>query len=114
MNITRGLIFRCLLNKIWKSKRKCADSLITRNKKLDILITCSPSITLDYNIPIINLSTINFNQKELNQLKMGLDYSFVDKNKHVKMNIAASMENVAEAVDKDPDNKQREDFHELL
>ena len=87
---------------------------MTKNKKLDILITCSPSITLDYNIPIINLSTINFNQKELNQLKMGLDYSFVDKNKHVKMNIAASMENVAEAVDKDPDNEQREDFHELL
>ena len=71
-------------------------------------------MTLDYNIPIINLSTINFNQKELNQLKMGLDYSFVNKNKHVQTNIAASMENVVEAVDKDLDNEQREDFHELL
>ena len=71
-------------------------------------------MTLDYNIPIINLATINFNQKELNQLKMGLDYSFVDKNKHVQTNIAASMENVVEAVDKDLDNEQREDFHELL
>ena len=45
---------------------------------------------------------------------MGLDYSFVDKNKHVQTNIAASMENVVEAVDKDLDNEQREDFHELL
>ena len=71
-------------------------------------------MTLDYNIPIINLSATNFNQKELNQLKMGLDYSFVDKNKHVQTNIAASMENVVEAVDKDLDNEQREDFHELL
>ena len=45
---------------------------------------------------------------------MGLDYSFVDKNKLVKKNIATSMENVAETVDKDLDNEQREDFHELL
>ena len=45
---------------------------------------------------------------------MGLDYSFFDKNKHVKKNIGTTMENVAEAVDKDLDNKQREDFHELL
>ena len=45
---------------------------------------------------------------------MGLDYSFVDKNKSVKKKIAASMENVAEAVDKDLDNEKREDFHELL
>ena len=90
------------------------DSFIIKNKKLDRLITYSPSITPDYNMPIINLSTINLNQKELNQLKMGLDYSFIDKNKHVKKNIATSMENVAEAVDKDLDNEQREDFHELL
>ena len=41
---------------------------------------------------------------------MGLDYSVVDQNKQVKKNIAASMENVAEAVDKE----QEEDFHELL
>ena len=45
---------------------------------------------------------------------MRLDYSFVDKNKHVKKNIATSMENIAEAVDKDLDNKQREDFGGLL
>ena len=115
ITITGGLIFRCLLNKvIWKSKRKRMDSFTTKNKKLDRLITYSPSITPDYNISIINLSTINLNQKELNQLKVGLDYSFVDKNKHVKKNIATSMENVAEAVDKDLDNEQREDFHELL
>ena len=90
------------------------DSFITKNKKLERLITYSPSITPDYNISIINLLTINLNQKELNQLKMGLDYSVVDQNKQVKKNIAASMENVAEAVDKDLDKEQEEDFHELL
>ena len=45
---------------------------------------------------------------------MGVDYSFVDKNKHVKKNIAASIEHVAGAVDKDLDNEKRKDFHELL
>ena len=45
---------------------------------------------------------------------MGQDYSFLDKNKHAKKDIAASMESVAEALDKDLDNKKREDFHELL
>ena len=74
-----------------------------------------PSITLDYNIPSINLSTIHLNQKELNQLKMELDYSSVDKNnKRVKKNIAASIESVTEAVDKKLDNEKREDLHELL
>ena len=90
------------------------DSFITKNKKLERLITYSTSITPDYNISIINLLTINLNQKELNQLKMGLDYSVVDQNKQVKKNIAASLENVAEAVDKDLDKEQEEDFHELL
>ena len=52
ITITGGLIFRCLLNKIiWKSKCKRMDSFITKNKKLDRLITYSPSITPDYNIP---------------------------------------------------------------
>ena len=45
---------------------------------------------------------------------MGLDYTFVDKNKRVKENIAANMESVIEAVDKDIDNEKWEDFHELL
>ena len=45
---------------------------------------------------------------------MGRDYSFVDKNKHVKKNIAASTENVVEAVPKGLDSEKREDFHELL
>ena len=72
MTITGRLIFKCLLNKIiWTSKCKRMDSFITKKKKLDRLITHSPSITPDYNILIINLSTINLNQKELNQLKWG-------------------------------------------
>ena len=113
--ITGRLIFKCLLNKIiWTSKCKRMNSFITKNKKLDRLITCNPSITPDYNIPIINLSIIYLNVKELNQLKMGRDYSFLDKNKHVKKNIAASTENVVEAVVKGLESKKREDFHELL
>ena len=45
---------------------------------------------------------------------MGLDYSFIEKNKHVKKKIAASMENVVEAADNDLHSKIKEDFQELL
>ena len=106
MTIAGRLIFKRVPNKIiWTSKRKRMDS----NRKMD-----SPSITPNYSIPIINFSTTHSTQKQLNQLKIGLDYSFVDENKHAKMNIAASMESLAEAVVKGLDNKKREDFHEIL
>ena len=84
------------------------------NRKMDRLISYSPSILPNYNITVINFSTTHSIQKQLNQLKIGLDYSFVDENKYVKMNIAASMESLAEAVVKGLDNEKREDFHELL
>ena len=119
INITGRVIFKCLLNKIiWTSTRKRIDSFIKkkkkRKKKNGQINNILPFHNTRLQHPIINLSTIHLNQKELNTLKMRLDYSFVDKNKHVKKNIAASMENVAEAVDKDLDNENREDFHELL
>ena len=63
---------------------------------------------------MLHMYMLKLNQKELNQLKMGVDYSFVDKNKHVKKNIAASIEHVAGAVDKDLDNEKGKDFHESL
>ena len=111
MTIAGRLIFKGVPNKIiWTSKRKRMDS----NRKMDRLISYSPSILPNYNITVINFSTTHSTQKQLNQLKIGLDYSFVDENKYVKMNIAASMESLAEAVVKGLDNEKREDFHEHL
>ena len=78
MTITGCLIFKCLLdNIIHLNINRWIHLLRKKNKKLGRLITYSPLITPDYNIPIINLPAIHLNQKGLNQLKMGLDYSFV-------------------------------------
>ena len=85
ITIIGRLILKCLQNKIiCTSKRNRMESYITKYKKLNILITCSSSITPDYNIFIISFSTIHLNEKELKQLQKELDYSFVDKNKYVK------------------------------
>ncbi|XP_066923867.1 uncharacterized protein [Clytia hemisphaerica] len=48
------------------------------------------------------------------QLSYGLDQSFIDKNKHVKKNLAANLESLAQSTDKDVPNEQKEEFHELL
>ena len=44
----------------------------------------------------------------------GLDFSFVDRNKHVKKNLAASMEAVAERITPSLEDDVKEDFHEFL
>ena len=101
MTIAGSLISKGVPNKIiWTSRRKRMDS----NRKMDRLISYSPSITPNYSIPIINFSTTHSTQKQLNQLKIG----------YAEMNIAASMESLAEAVVKSLDNKKRKDFHEIL
>ena len=77
--ITGRLTFKLFLKVICKSQRKRMDLFTTKNKKLNVLITFSPSVTPDYNILIINLSANHLNRKELNQIKVVLGYSFVDK-----------------------------------
>ena len=44
----------------------------------------------------------------------GMNYSFVDKNKFVKRNIAIEMEALAVSLDKSVDTKSKEEFHEFL
>ena len=44
----------------------------------------------------------------------GMSYSFVDKNKSVKRNIAIEMEALAVSLDKSVDTQSKEEFHEFL
>ena len=67
-----------------------------------------------YDVPVIYLSSIQLNDKELNQLSFGLDHIYVDKNTHVKKNLAANFESLAEAVNSEILNEEKEDFHEFL
>ena len=49
-------------------------------------------------VPIINLSNYNLSSQEVQQLKLGFDYRFVDKNKDVQRFLTADMESLADSV----------------
>ena len=68
----------------------------------------------DYDVPVINLSLNQLSDKELNQLSFGLDHSYADKNKHVKKNLAANFESLAQTVGSEILKQEKEDFHEFL
>ena len=86
-----------------------------KNQKIVNLIKCKrkPSNT-NYSILIINLSNYNLSSQETQQLKLGLDYCFVDKNKDVRRFLAANMESLADSVKGNIDHKNLEHFHEFL
>ena len=65
-------------------------------------------------VPVINLSSTVLSAEEKNVLSYGLDHSFVDKNAHVKKNVAASLECVADRVTSLVDNSKKEHLHEFL
>jgi len=74
------------------------NSITTKNDKLYHLSTNKSSQQPRYNVPVINLSTQALHEKELRQLSMGLDHSFVNKNRYIKQNLAANFEAVANKV----------------
>ena len=64
----------------------------------------------NYSVLIINLSNYNLsNQKK--QLKLGLDYCIVDKNKDIRRFLAANLEHLADNVKGKTDHKNLENFH---
>ena len=79
-----------------------------KQKKLIALSNTTQNKINAYDVPVINLSSIQLTDKELNQLSFGLDHSYVDKNKHVKNNLAANFESLAQAVDSETLNQEKE------
>ena len=89
-------------------------SFNTKNKKLKGLMSKNKSAESNYSTPLINLSYIELTSDETNQFKLGLEYSFIDKNKHIKKNLHANVESLADKVTENLENGKREGFHELL
>ena len=107
-------------------------SLTTKNKKINRMLinkvihaerlNCPPVAQKDTStihtnaqlVPVINLFVATLSDVELNTLSFGLDHSFADKNAHVKKNLAASMESVADRVASLVDITQKEHLHEFL
>ena len=90
-------------------------SLRTKNKKIHNLLQLkNKNIFSKYSVPVINLSSYELSSTELKQLKLGLHHSFIDRNKHIKKNLAANLESVAQRTLNDVNHTQLEDFHEFL
>ena len=74
------------------SKRRYL-SFKTKNQKIVNLIKRKRKpCNTNYSVSIINVSNYNLSNQERQQLKPGLDYCFVDKNKDVRRFLAANME----------------------
>ena len=67
-----------------------------------------------FKVPIVNLSSDDLSELERKQLHLGLEYSFVDKPKHLKKSIAANFEIVSHRVSESVNHDKLEDFHEFL
>ena len=109
------LLFNMSNSNILRTSRAMRiSSFKTKNKKLIALSNTTKNKINAYDVPVINLSSIQLSDKELNQLSFGLDHSYVDKNKHVKKNLPANFESLAQAVNSEILNEEKEDFHEFL
>ena len=95
-------------------RKENTEQLKTKNRKLDKLISIShlkPNKNT-YSIPIKNLSSTDVDVSALK--KKGMNFSFVDKNKFVKQNLAVEMESLAFLLEKSVSNGSKEEFHEFL
>ena len=78
------------------------------------LLSNNSTIRIKYSVPVVNLSNNCLAEKEPFQLSFGLWHSFVNKNKHVKKNLASNLGVVAEKVTHSLDKELLENFHKFL
>ena len=70
---------------------------------------------LNFKVSIVNLSLEKVSVKEQKQLQMGLEFSFVDKNKHLKKQLTINFETLLYRASCDCVRHQNlEDFDEFL
>ena len=84
-------------------------SIKTKNKKLKKLIQNNTSAS-KYKVPIINLSNYELSGIERKELEMGLEYSFVDKGKRLKQQLAVNMETISNSAIKCVEDNKVEEF----
>ena len=89
------------------------DSFKTKNHKLARLLQAKTPMS-NYRVPIIKLSDYKLSEVERKQLQLGLEYSFVNKNRDLKKNLAANLETLASQASSFDDHTKLEDFHEFL
>ena len=104
-----------LINIMQRSLSKRYLSFKTKNQKIVNLIKRKrKQCNTNYSAPIINLSNYNISSQETQQLKLGLHYCFVDKNKDFQRFLAANIESLADSIKRNINHKNLEHFHEFL
>ena len=73
------------------TKKPRMDSFKTKNYKLKRPIQTKTPMS-NYKVSIITLSDYKLSEIEGKQLQLGLEYSFVNKNRNLKKNLAANLE----------------------
>ena len=112
-----GIVFGNTLINIaqkWLSKRLYLSFKTKSQKIVNLIKRKRKPCNTNYFVPIINLSNYNLSNHEKQQLKLGLDYCFFDKNKDVRTFLAANMEHLADNVKGNIYHKSLKYFHEFL
>ena len=99
------------INTLQYNERIC--SFKSKNNKLKRLIQAK-SPQSNFKVPILNLSLEKLSVKERKQLEIGLQFSFVDKNKHLKKQLAVNCETLSHKASDCVHHQNPEDFHEFL
>ena len=101
-----------LLEKSFHKQR--IESFKKKDKKICNLLKSKKYTTTNYAVPIINLSSFILCYTEYNQLKFGINHSFVNKDKHMKKHIAADIESLAFNTSECIDQSKLGGFYEFL
>ena len=105
---------KIIITSLEKSLHKQRIESFKKNKKIYNLLKSKNNTTTNYTVPIINLSSYILSDAEYNQLKSGINYSFVNKDKHMRKYIAANMGCLASSTSKYVDQSKLVYFHEFL
>ena len=90
-------------------------SFKTKNNKLKSLLKkAEPKATTKCSVPIINLSTYHLKDIEFQQLKLGLDYIYINKNKNMRKFLAANFETLAQKTSDSVEAHRLEEYHDVL
>ena len=88
-----------------KNKKRVPSELISYLKTTPIS---------NYKVPIINLSDYKLSEVDRKQLQLDLEYSFVNKNRDLKKNLAVNLDTIERQTSPFVDQINLEDFHESL
>ena len=112
--VTGQLLYISIIYYIHKAQyHKRINSIKSKSYKLKRLISEKTPPT-KFKVPIVNLPSYDLSELEQKQLHLGLEYSFVNKPKHLKKNITANFEIVPHRVSESINHDKLEDFHVFL